>query len=359
MPFAIPTLDDLVQRTWRAFRANLKGSDAKLWPNNVAVSAKVMAGAVWSPFSFLEYISRQILVHTADGQWLDRHAYDWGLARLAPTYAEGKVTISGTEGVAVPAGAVVQRADGVLYDITLGGVVGAGGTVDVSVKAQVSGRAANAVAGVAMILTSPIAGVDSDAEVADDGIGLGADLESDDSLRARILFRKRMPPHGGAAHDYVAWMREINGVTRVFVDPRTTGNSRTTIGIWFLMDELYTDGIPQSADVARAEALIDGYRPAGAIVEIAAPTAVPQNITIALSPDNTAVRDAVRLELAEMFRREARVSTLTSPFTLYRSLISEAVSIATGEHHHTLVSPSTDQGFTAGQIPTLGTITFA
>lgn len=359
MPFVIPTLQALAQRTANAFRANLKGSDARLWPNNVAVSAKVMAGAVWESFSFLDYISRQINKSTAEGIWLERHCYDYGLARLAASYAEGTATLTGDPGVVVPAGIILQRADGVQYEVTLAGVIIPAGTVALPVRALSSGRGGNAVAAVNLILTAPLARVNSEAVVAATGIGTGADVEGDESLRARLLHRLRLPPHGGAAFDYVAWAREINGVTRVFVDPVTQSNGRTSVGVWFLMDGLYANGIPQSADVTRVAAYIDGQRPAGALVDVSAPAPVTVAITISgLAPDTVAVRDAINAELADMFAREVKVSTLTDPFTLYRSLISEAISIATGEHHHVLVSPAADVAYTVGQVPVLGVITY-
>jgi uncharacterized phage protein gp47/JayE len=360
MPFTIPTLQDLAQRTANAFRANLKGSDARLWPNNVAVSAKVIAGAVWEPFAFLDYISRQFLVQSAEGRWLDRHAAEFGMARLAPTYATGQVLITGDPSISVPAGIVFQRADGVRYEVTIGGTTSGLGELTVPVRALDAGRGSNAVSGVALVLTAPVERIDSDAEVAPAGIGLGADLESDESLRSRILHRKRMPPHGGAAHDYVAWAREINGVTRVYVDPVTADNERVDVGVWFLMDDLYVNGMPQAADVAAVRAYIETVRPAGALVAINAPEAVTQNVTVTgLSPNTAQVRDAVILELRELLRRDAKVSTETEPYVLRRSKIIESISIAAGESYHTLTTPSADVTFSTGQIPVLGSVTFA
>ena len=360
MPFRIPTLTELAQRTANAFRANLKGSDARLWPNNVAVSAKVMAGAVFEAFSFLDYIAKQINKHTAEGVWLERHAFDYGLTRLPATYAEGKVTISGDPNVAVPAGIVLQRADGIQYEVTTGGLTSGLGTVDLPVRCLTPGRTGNAAAGVLLTLTAPVDRLQSEHQVAASGIGGGADLESDESLRQRLLHRLRYPPHGGAAHDYVAWAREINGVTRVYVDPVTASNGRTSVGVWFLMDDLYPNGIPQGADVAAVAAYIDTVRPAGALVDVAAPVPDPVDVTITgLSPDTTAIRDAIRAELADLFRRNARVSTLTDPYTLHRSKIIEAISMAAGEDHHTLTTPASDVMVATGHIPVLGTVTFA
>lgn len=359
MPFDVPTLKGLAERTARSFRANLMGSDAFLWPNNLAVSAKVIAGAVWEAFSFLDYIQRHILVHTStDPWWVERHAAEYGMARLPATYAVGSALISGDSDVAVPAGIVLQRADGLQYEVTQGGQTNNGGEAEVAVRALTAGKAGNAAPGVGLAMTVPMSRLNTAAEVATAGIGAGADTEGTESLRERVLFRKRMPPHGGAAHDYVAWAREINGVTRVFVDPVTSTNGRNSVGIWFLMDATYPNGIPQASDVAGVSAYIDTVRPAGAILAIAAPVAAAIDIGIDnLSPDTVAVRNAIHAELADLFRRSA-VSTLTSPLTLYRSQITEAIAIATGEQHHVLTSPATDVALPAGHVPVLGTVSF-
>lgn len=359
MPFAIPTLRELAERSAGAFRANLKGSDAALWPNNVAVSAKVIAGAVWESFGFLEYIKRQIFAATADGPHLERHAAEYGMARLPAAAAEGEVEFTGDNNIPIPAGLLLVRADGVEFEtLNASNTFGTGAAL-VRVRALVAGKAGNTRPGVTLALSTPIDQIDAAAEVTALGIGGGADLEGDNALRERVLFRKRMPPHGGAAHDYVIWAREIAGVTRVFVDPVNATNERTTIGVWFLMDDTYANGIPQGADVDLVEAHIDELRPAGAVVAIAAPTAVPVAVTIdGLVPDTQDVREAVKAELADLFRRAMRVSTLTDPFTLRVSKIWEAISAASGEDSHTLTLPAADLVLDEGEVPTLGTVTF-
>jgi uncharacterized phage protein gp47/JayE len=359
MPFAIPSLGELAQRTANAFRADLKGSDARLWPNNVAVAAKVIAGAIYEWFSFLDYISRQHIKHLAEGVWLERHAFDYGLARLPATFAQGTVTLNGDAAIVVPSGLGIQRADGVRYTSTSGGTTDGDGEVTVQVRCNVAGSIGNALPGVLMTLTAPVSRMNSEGEVGEAGIGLGSDFESDEALRERLLHRLRMPPHGGAAHDYVAWAREVNGVTRVFVDPVTMDNGRSNVGVWFLMDNLYENGIPQSADVSQVAAYINTVRPAGAVIVVAAPTPVSVNITIDnMDDDSTATRNAIAAELTALFARHSRVSTLTDPFTLYPSVISEVISQAVGEIHHELTAPAAPVAYAAGQIPVLGTINY-
>lgn len=356
--FSIPDLPSLVKRTADAFRINLKGSDAQLWPNNVAVAAKVIAGAVWEPFGFLDWIWRQFFVHLCDAAMVPLHAREYGMAQNPATFAEGQIVLNGDANVSIPSGLVVFRADGVAYDVVSSGITDGSGNATLNVRAQVAGKTGNAAVGVGVTLTAAIDRINLTGVVADSGIGLGADLESLESLRQRVLFRKRMPPHGGAAHDYVSWAREVNGVTRVFVDPVTATNDRTSVGVYFLMDDLYPNGIPQDADVSRVAAYIEALRPAGAIVAVAKPTPVAVDVAVSIIPNTVAVQNAVRAELQDLFRRQAQVSTLTDPFTLFKSKIDEAISIAVGEDHHSLSTPAVDVIIAAGSLPVLGTVTF-
>lgn len=359
MAWTIPTLKEMAERAASSFNANLRGADAKLFPNNVYVSAKVIAGAVWEALSFVAYIKRQIFVHSADSEHLDKHATDYGMARLAATFASGYVELTGVDGTTIAAGEQLQRSDGARYTITGGGTV-ASGTVTVSVSADVAGLLGNSAAGVGMALVTPIVGLDGTGAVAVDGLGGGADTESDEALRTRLLHRKQNPPRGGSTADYVAWALAVNGVSDVYVDPVTATNGRSTVGVWFLMWGVYPNGIPQGADVSLVFNYIDSQRPAGAVVDVAAPAPVSVNITATnVSPLTTEVIDAINLALQDLFRRSVRVSTATEPYKLWRSQIIEAIATATGEDHHVLTAPATDVTYTTGQYPVLGVVTLS
>lgn len=360
MAFQIPTLQELVDRVALAFELNLKGSDAKLFPNNVADSSKVIAGAVWEPFGFLDWIWRQWFVHLCAGDMLDRHGRELGMPRLDATFASGGIALTGTPGTLIAAGLEFKRSDGLRYVTSSGGTISAGGSLSVQASASVAGKTGNALPGVTLTLTSAFPGLNSAASVSSSGIGGGGDTEDHESYRSRLLYRKRHVPHGGAVHDYVMWGREVNsGITHVFVDPVSADNDRTSVGVWFLMADTYADGIPLASDAAIVRAYIDSKRPAGARVDVGIATAVPVDITITgLSPNNITVRDAALAELQTLFKRGMRVSTLSEPQSVYRSKIWEAVSVAAGEDHHVITVPSSDLALTEGQIATLGSVTF-
>lgn len=374
MAFSLPTLKDLAERTRQSFRANLKGSDAWVWPNNVYASAKVIAGAVFEVFGFAAYIQKQMFAHTApDIESLLRHGAEYGIPRTPAAPAYGTVVFTGDVAFTVDSGTVLQRADGVQFLVSAGGsVVTVGGTLELNIVSVNDGRNTNTPSGTPLQIVS---GVDVSTVTAEVGTAasLGDDVEDIESYRARILFRKRNPPHGGSAADYVMWAGSVAGVSffmgrpTVFVERQWSGAG--TVRVFPLMYGLYENGIPSPADVARVRDYIETVRPAGALVTVASPEAVVVPVVVSgLQPNTTAVQEAVRAELKDAFFRLSRpagsdnefgsMPYLASPFSFSRSWIWQAVANATGEQRHVIVAPAADITLAPGQMAVLGNVTF-
>ena len=366
--YALPTLKDLTERTRQSFRAYLKGSDAWLWPNNIYASAKVIAGKTFELFGFAAYIQKQMFAHTApDLESLLLHGNEFGISLKPAAPAEGFAVFTGDVAFEVSTGAILERTDGVQFSVTAGGVSSSPGTLELPIVSVVDGIAGNAEGGTPLTI---ISGVDVDtvtAEIGSGGTVLGAEVEDIESYRERILFRKRNPPHGGSASDYVIWASEVSGVTRVYVERLWAGSG--TVRVFPLFDDSYADGIPNSSDLQRVRDHIASLQPAGASVAIYAPTPVVVDIVIEdLLPLTVAVKEAVLAELRDMFKRQSRpagVDTshpgmpfLAYPTTFSRSWVWQAVANATGEQSHKITSPAADVALTAGQMATLGTVTF-
>ena len=368
MAFRIPTLAALADRTRRAFRVDLPGSDAWHWPNNIYVTAKVVAGAVFELFGFADYIAKQIFALTADGDTLDRHGEMLGLTRRPAEPAQGIVVLTAPGVLSVDAAAVFRRtADAAEYRAVSGAALSGPGTLEIDVVAVLAGKASVALAGTALEIVSGVTGTAS-AEVGGDGIAQGSNVEADEPFRERILFRKRYPPHGGAASDYVLWGMAQAGVSRVYVERLWSGPG--TVRVFVLMDDLYANGIAPAGEIARVADAIEMVRPAGAVVTVAAPAALAIDITISgLTPDTAAIRAQVTAELRAMIRRLAHpagVDTphggmpfLATPYAFSRSWIWQSVANAAGEERHAITLPAADVALASGQIPVLGTVTFA
>lgn len=369
MSFALPTLQDLLDRARKAFRTTLPGSDAWIWPNNIGPTAKVIAGAVFEVFGFAAYISKMIFAHTApDLETLKKHAAEFGMAQRPAYPAAGKITFTSSGNLSVIVGAILSRTDGFQYIAASAASKSGAGTLDIPVSALADGASGNTPAGTPLQIVSGVTDAAGDASVAvsADIIG-GADVEDIETFRSRILFRKRYPPHGGSASDYVQWASDVIGVTRVFVERLWAGAG--SVRVFVLMDDLYADGIPPIDAVARVADYIETLRPAGALVTVAAPSRVVVNVQISgLSPNTAAVQEAVTVSLREAFSRLSRVAGtdtphggmpfLATPAAFSRSWVWQAIANATGEESHVLVSPTADVALSAGQIATLGTVTF-
>jgi uncharacterized phage protein gp47/JayE len=366
--FAIPTLKDLVERARQAFRTNLPGSDAWVWPNNINPTAKVIGGMTHEVFGFADYIQKQKFALTADDENLVLHGEEYGLAKSPAAPAIGFADIIVASASTLDAGSILRRVDGIEYIANAGGSITGAGTMHVQVIASTDGKNTIALPGAPLEIVSGLTGdAAATAQVAAEGIKDGTDVEDPESFRARILFRKRNPPHGGTAADYVMWASQMSGVTRVYVERLWAGAG--TVRVFPLLDDLYVDGIPQPADVDRIATFIETVRPAGAIVSVAAAMPVPVNIVIqGLTPNTTSVQEAVLTELRSTFRRNSRVCGndaaiggmpyLASPTSFSRSWIWQAVANASGEQRHSIVTPAADTPLISAQIATLGNVSF-
>jgi len=356
MPFTTPSLTELVERNQADMESRLPGADAAPRRSNVNALSRVHSGVVHGLYGFQEWIWAQVLTDTAEAEMLDRHGSIWGIGRIAATYAQGNVELTGPDGTEIPAGTLLQRSGGREYRSEVLVTI-ADGVATAAVTASLAGAEGNAAQAAKLSLVSPIAGVDNQATAAD-GLTNGTDEETDDSLRARILDRIRQPPHGGAGFDYSKWTFEVLGVTRVWVYPKELGLG--TVTIRFMMDDTHADGIPSADDVAAVQAHIDrpDKRPVTAEPIAAAPIGVALNLTIsglAAGPgeDINTVRAAIEAEVRDLLRREAEPGK-----TILISHIREAISIAAGEHDHTLVAPVADVAHATGAIAVMGVITW-
>ncbi|MEF2145115.1 MAG: baseplate J/gp47 family protein [Desulfovibrionaceae bacterium] len=349
MPWTRPTLPQLTERIATDLESRLLDGGGAMRRSVVGVLARVYAGAAHLLHGFLEFMARQLFVDSSEAEFLVRQSAIWGLARVPAQFAAGQAVLYGSNGAVIPSGVDLRRADDLLYRTTADAVI-AGGSATVPVRALLPGSDGNADPGAALFPLSPVAGVIR-ASVGSGGMVGGADEESDESLRARLLDRIRQPPHGGAAHDYAAWAREVSGVTRAWTFPGWLGDG--TVGVTFVRDADPGGPIPAATSVTEVQARIDAVRPVTAEVAVFAPVPAPLAVDVRISPDTAAVRAAVEAELADLFLREAEPGA-----TILLSHLREAVSVAAGEHDHALVSPVADTSHADNEFPLLGSVTW-
>ncbi|MBL4763524.1 MAG: baseplate J/gp47 family protein [Gammaproteobacteria bacterium] len=352
MAYNRPALIEIIERKISEVDSRLPNAVARLKNSVINALVRSSSGTAHGLYGFVDWMSQQVIADSAEAELLDRHASWWKKTRNAATKTIGPIDVVGNGTIA--AGTVLQRADDVEY--TVDSEVTITGTGSVSVTATVEGIAANADSGTPLTLTSAIAGINSTATVSAAGLTNGSDIESDDALRARLRERVQQTPHGGAKHDYIAWAKEISGITRAWSFPLWLGDG--TVAVFVVRDD-DADFIPDLAELAEVQAHIDLVRPVTASVTVVAPINVAQGLTISINPNTSITQAAITAELQDLFTREAEVEDGNGSGTLLISHVREAISIAAGEFDHALVSPVADIELTSGQISSLGSITWS
>ena len=352
MPFERPTLQQLIDRIRSDIEARLPGADAFLRRTYENVTAAAQAAVAHGLHGHLLFLSRQIIPDTAIAEFMTRWADIYGITRVDATQAQGPLDVTGVNTTVMPAGTTWNRSDGVSYTTDADATIVAG-VATAALTAVAAGVDGNSDAGQTLTIATPIAGIDSTGTVGSGGIINGVDVETDDSLLARLLLRLSSPPKGGGPGDYEQEALKVAGVTRAWELPFNRGVG--TVDVTFMVDNDPISAIPDAGDVAAVQAQIDAFAPVTADSLVFAPTGVTQNIVLSsLTPNTVAVQDAVTAELEDLWFRKANPIAID----ILLSQINEAISIAAGEEDHVLTTPAADVANPQGSISVLGSITF-
>ncbi|WP_410498151.1 baseplate J/gp47 family protein [Chitinibacter sp. S2-10] len=347
--FNRPTLAQISQRISNDILARLDLDEIRR--SDIQVIGKVQAAVEHGLNGYLEWIAKQLLPDSCDedrllsSPWLNR-----GLSPNKASYAAGSLSVTAQVGAVIKAGTVWQRIDGVRYQINTETTISAVPQV-VAVTALTAGGAGNATAGSGVVLVSPVLGVQAEAVVAVGGVTNGSDAEGIDDFRGRVLAAWAQTAHGGADFDYVAWARQVSGVTRAWVRPAYFGLG--TVGLFIVRDD-EAPIFPDATELAAAQSYVNSVCPVTAAVTVMSPVAKGVNFNIQLTPATAAVKAAVQASLADLIRRDAEPGG-----SLLLSRMNEAISIASGESDHVLLSPAANVTTLPGEMVTLGAFTWS
>lgn len=364
MAYEIPTLSQLT----RDIRADLgaENPDALL-RSDADVFGRAIAAAVHGMYGYLQYQARQLLPSTASESTLlawQGPFYLRGDKPNAAVQSSGLARFTGNVGAAIDAGVELQRGDGRLFAAVTGGIVGAGGYVDLAIKAVEGGFDGDTDAGVWFTLTSAVAGIDAAAQVQAGGLTGGADEEDIESYRQRILRVTEVGAQTGRAVDWENWAMEVPGVTRAWAAPKLLGIG--SMGVYFMRDD---DANPYPAtdecEVVRQYLEATGT-PWGEVFAMA-PVAKPLSLTLHIEPDTPAMRAAVTEALRSQIASNAspvvrdqsgRTALPLAGVTILRSRLTEAISAVPGEADHVLIVPAGNVACAIGELAELGEITW-
>lgn len=220
----------------------------------------------------LDLVLQYGFAQTTYGQYLDYRAAEHGLTRKAATKATGQVTITGSSGAIVPAGALFATSAGVQFQTLTEVTIGDSGTATADIEAVEAGAAGNVPAGAITQIPVSIAGVTAVTNpTATSG---GTDEESDADLLARLLERVQNPATSGNAAHYKQWALEVSGVGDAKVLPLWDGPGTVKVVI------IDSNKQPANAEIVQNAAdYIETVRPIGATVTVESATGLEIDVT--------------------------------------------------------------------------------
>lgn len=385
MPFSRPTLSSLRTQIWADVKSASGMTVSLLQKAVLKIVGSALAALVFGLYGYLDWIAKQAVPFTAEDEFLA----GWGALKsvyLEPaTQAILTVQFTGTAGVDLPAGTAVNRtADGFAYVTTADAVV-VGTTVTANVKAVTAGSAGNCDDGTSVSLAAAVTGIQSSGSVTAT-VSSGADVESPDDFRSRVMFAFQNTAQGGDEADYVSWARGVPGVTRAWCAPNGFGAG--TVVVYFMMDNAESShaGFPQGTNgvsqhdqgpggaprdvvatgdqLTLADALIT-EQPVTALVYACSPIQNQIGFHIAGVSSST-TQAAIDAALADLMLREG-----TPGGTIDLSDVNSAIGSVSGSAGYLIEAiTSTVGGVTTtyptntnitnatGQLPVLGTVTY-
>jgi uncharacterized phage protein gp47/JayE len=225
MAYEINTLQELKEQ----FLANIEAALNQTTPlndkafNRVLAAAEAIAGK--SLQNFGAYEVKQVLAITAFGDGLDTIGAEYGVTRKAAESAVLTATLPGTNGTIISQNIdFVGDANGVRYFLNSSAEIGdpTSGVAELTMTAEDQGAIGNLQDGDTLSIGTQVAGAETVATVAvitgetESTLNTGADKETDEAYRIRILDAIRAICGGGNAADYRAWAQEVAGVVRAY-----------------------------------------------------------------------------------------------------------------------------------------------
>ncbi|RUP38831.1 MAG: baseplate J/gp47 family protein [Acinetobacter sp.] len=368
MAFKRKTLTELVQQSLQNITSSLPESDSLLRFSNLNILGTVQAGMNHQQYGYLDYIALQATPYTATDEYLAAWGALRGVYQKAATQATGTVTFNAVSGAVIPDGTKIIRSDGKQYTV-LSTELGTG-TITATIQAVadpdgISGADGNCESGTQFALGQSISGVNPN------GVsGLitgGADLESQEELKSRVISAYQNTPQGGAKNDYEEWATEVSIVSRAWCAPLIYGPP--TVGVYFLVEPTSSNpyGIPQgtngvATDEERAapatgdQLIVADYiypkRPVTALVHLLAPTI--ETIDMSIQGVKLSDRPAVTVSIAQSLLNNSAPGKKVLIASLWA-----AVNKVDGTEDFSILSPTADVVVGAGSIAVLGNITWS
>lgn len=373
MAWVRPTLSTIITRMEADCKSLVTGNVALLRRALLKILIRVFALAVHTAYGYVEWAVKQIFVRTAEKEYLDLRAEEYGVTRKKGAFATGYILLSGVNGTFLPKGTRFQDENGVDFILDIDTTL-AGGASPPATCATI-GEIGNIAFGTDLTLVEDIIGVTYAAVWT--AFSGGADAEDEETFRSRLLQIMQNPPMGGSRDDYEIWARGVDGIENAWCFPQTPNAGSATV----LVKSSYTDPVPTSELKDAVLAQLDIVKPVTADVYIEGIIPVEIRMSIAIFPKEISLQNEIIANVRDLFLSDAKPAdnlykyplySLNLDYAIYISKLRDAIANSGVQNYSILsmsknidgagwnsISASSDITLNGFQYPLLSTITFS
>lgn len=305
---------------------NVDQEDSDWW-----IRSRIVGGTVSGVYADQDLIANDAFPQRARQDAVERFLdlYFQGTF-IQATPAQGNVIVTGDPDATIPAGMeFLYSPNGNTYQVvettTLPSATGGSVTGKAFVTSVATGQSQNLRAFAALVVSSPPAGIQSAAQVDEDGLADARDTETLQQARERILLRIRQPLSVGRESDYIQYAIEADPAV-VSASVRRYPFGLGTVGVYITsgttdIDAAVDNGdditiIPSDALVDTVQAYLEINKPVTDCVTVFKPAELPIDVTVEVrykQGDGTTILTGQTLTQEELVIREVRRALYKTP----------------------------------------------
>lgn len=308
MPFARPTLNELIIRIENDIVSRLTGTVPLLQRALLKILARVLAGAFDTVYGFQEFISINMIIDLAEGDFLRRWAFQWRVEIQEATFGTGNVIFTGVDTTLIPVDTLLVRSDGIEYTTTAAGTI-VSGSATVPIQCTTAGTIGNAVTGTILTLSSPIVDINDNVTLTGSGVENGVEGDTDEIIRQNLLNRIQNPPMGGSESDFKAIAEGVAGVDKAFPFENQATLATVLGSVTTVIKKVGVGGDiePGATLITDVKTALEDpkFKPLTSTIFVNAIVARSVDFTLSIKPDNSTIRDNITKNLNDTFNADA------------------------------------------------------
>ena len=308
-----------------------------------------LAAQIYSLYIQADWVIRQAFPHSAEGEYLDYHAQLRSLERKAPVAAQGTVRFSAGEASEsdreIPQGTVCMTVGLIRFATTKPATLPAGElAVEVPVRALEAGAAGNVAAGA--IVSMAVAPMGISACTNPQPCTGGADGETDEALRERVLDTFRRLPNGANAAFYEQGALSFDQVAAAVAIPRPRGVGSVDVVATTLA------GVPDEELLEQLQEYFEQRREIAVDVQVRAPQVKQVDVSVQVTAKGGWDSQQVKNQVEQVLRSWFDGKLLGKDILLAQ--LGNLVYNCDGVENYAILAPDADLTVEADVLPTLG-----